>query len=175
MLGQPLFPVVVWFWTVWATSWKFFCGEYVHRWTPSILLKLVNVLNIVPKKHRPTRIITSSNPFCKALIPAFLKFDDCLVCPLKPWVVPLLLSARYDRHWKRSLFFRVGPKIPQPFVVFLKSIRSHEFWLKKASHTYIHQWAEKQTVPPPLHAIFPALTLSSKRRGLGCAVMVLPI
>jgi hypothetical protein len=24
MLGQPLFPVVVWFWTVWATSCKFF-------------------------------------------------------------------------------------------------------------------------------------------------------
>jgi hypothetical protein len=102
MLGQPLFPVVVWFWTVWATSCKFFCGEYVYRWTPSILLKLVKVLNIVPKKHRPTRIITSSNPFCKALIPAFLKLLDCLVCPLKPWVVPLLLSARYDRHWKRS-------------------------------------------------------------------------
>ena len=24
MLGQPLFPVVVWFWTVWAISCKFF-------------------------------------------------------------------------------------------------------------------------------------------------------
>lgn len=105
MLGQPLFPVVVWFWTVLfgpPLALQIISGEYVHRWTPSILLKLVKVLNIVPEIHRPTRIITSSNPFCKALIPAFLKLLDYLVCPLKPWVVPLLLSARYDRHWKRS-------------------------------------------------------------------------
>ena len=69
------------------------------------LLALLLVRSFSISISWPTRIITSSNPFCKAWIPAFHLLLDCLVCPLKPWVVPLLLSAQYDRHWKRSFFY----------------------------------------------------------------------
>lgn len=61
---------------------------------------------------------------------------------------------------------------PQPFVVFLKSIRSHEFWLKKASHTYIetyiHQWAEKHTTATPCYISCLDPIKQEKRVGVCC-------
>lgn len=57
---------------------------------------------------------------------------------------------------------------PQPFVVFLKSIRSHEFWLKKASHTYISGLRSKQF---PRHSMLYFLPWPYQAREEGWGVL----